>query len=236
MKLSKRLQQIESMVGSEYQHIWDCCCDHGYLGAALLSRPVKSMVHFVDIVPKLMLELEENLQRFFPKNPHEESSFSKDLSNRWQVHCHDVAALPLQEYPGKHLIIIAGVGGDLMMTFIAALHENHPSLDFDLLLCPIHHQYHLRQQLQQLNFSLNAEYLIEDNQRIYEVLFVSNESNDLAPVSTTGESIWQPDNQKQADVAQRYLDKTLVHYQKMQRNNKNDVQNIVDAYKLITIK
>lgn len=55
------------MVTSEYTHIWDCCCDHGLLGAALLSRQAGSYIHFVDIVPELMSELKNKLQRFHPK-------------------------------------------------------------------------------------------------------------------------------------------------------------------------
>ncbi|QSA20815.1 SAM-dependent methyltransferase, partial [Vibrio furnissii] len=38
MKLSKRLQTIEKLVTQHYDHIWDCCCDHGFLGMTLLQR------------------------------------------------------------------------------------------------------------------------------------------------------------------------------------------------------
>jgi len=50
------------MVTSQYEHIWDCCCDHGLLGYALLSRlnamNIPCNIHFIDIVPPLMAELE----------------------------------------------------------------------------------------------------------------------------------------------------------------------------------
>lgn len=64
LKLNKRLKQIEQMVTSDYTHIWDCCCDHGFLGAALLSRQAAMNIHFVDIVPELMDKLEKNCTNF----------------------------------------------------------------------------------------------------------------------------------------------------------------------------
>lgn len=106
------------MVTSGYAHVWDCCCDHGFLGAALLSRQVSSTIHFVDIVPELMAELNGKLDRFYS-------------SSAWETHCLDVAKLPLEQYEGKPLIIIAGVGGDLMIKFIDAINQKHSGLDMD---------------------------------------------------------------------------------------------------------
>ena len=114
LKLSKRLQQIEKMATQQYEHIWDCCCDHGLLGFALLSSQTDSTIHFVDIVPELMAEVENKLERFCPSLP-------------WKAHCLDVAKLPLTQYQGKHLVIIAGVGGDLMKQFIEAIYQQHKS-------------------------------------------------------------------------------------------------------------
>ncbi|WP_198595364.1 SAM-dependent methyltransferase, partial [Vibrio lentus] len=50
MKLSNRLQTLHSLVSNDYQHIWDCCCDHGFLGVQLLSDNKAPLIHFVDIV------------------------------------------------------------------------------------------------------------------------------------------------------------------------------------------
>ena len=65
LKLSKRLTHIDHMVTSDYTHIWDCCCDHGFLGASLLSRQAAPNIHFVDIVPELMTKIESKLQQFY---------------------------------------------------------------------------------------------------------------------------------------------------------------------------
>ena len=265
LKLGNRLQQIEKMVTTQqYGHIWDCCCDHGLLGCALLNRQASNIVsdiHFVDIVPKLMAELESKLQRFY-------SSSSNEVSiKNWQTHCLDVAKLPLEKYEGKHLVIIAGVGGDLMIKFIEAIYRQHKSLTIDFLLCPVHHQFSLRRKLIELHFSLKDEVLVEENKRFYEVLLVSSnsaaDSSVNSKVSPVGDKIWQSDltihsgvnsvkhSQSQAEIADKYLNKTLNHYQRMQKglqqsnkqdnqqaktNNANvDVQHIIDAYSAVTL-
>ncbi len=230
MKLSNRLQQIDKMVTAQYDHIWDCCCDHGLLGFSLLSRLTNSKLHFVDIVPKLMLKVADKLECFFPNSP-------------WQTHCIDVAKLPLTRYQGQHLIIIAGVGGDLMMQFIEAINQQHKNLNIDFLLCPVHHQFALRQKLIALDFSLKDEVLIAENRRFYEILLVSSNSAENSEITTIGDKIWQPTSQHQREIVHQYLHKTLHHYQRTlkgikqdtrqnQRQDKIDkVQDIIDAYR-----
>ena len=56
------------MVKDDYYHIWDCCCDHGFLGASLLSNQKAKNIHFVDIVPELMSDIENKLQQFYSKS------------------------------------------------------------------------------------------------------------------------------------------------------------------------
>lgn len=163
MKLGKRLTQLVQQVKRDYDHIWDCCCDHGLLGAALLKQHPSSTVHFVDIVPSLIDKVTLDLIRYFPATTD---------SPRWRTYCLDVRDLPLEANAGSHLVIIAGVGGDLMTEFIAELAKRHPSMTFDLLLCPVHHTYTLREQLIALNAELKSERLVEENQRIYELLHV----------------------------------------------------------------
>jgi tRNA (adenine22-N1)-methyltransferase len=227
LKLSKRLKQIESMVTSDYTHIWDCCCDHGLLGSALLSRLAAPYIHFVDIVPDLMNELENKLQRFYPNSP-----------SKWQIHCLDVEALPIEQDEGKNLVIIAGVGGDLTTQFVNAIHQNHSTKNIDFLLCPVHHQFTLRQQLIQLDFSLKNEVLVEESQRFYEILLVSspaNKDDKKSKISPVGDLIWQTNTAEQSEVTVNYLNKTLNHFQRMQRSNNADIQHIIDAYRSVTI-
>lgn len=214
---------IEKMVTSAYDHIWDCCCDHGLLGAALLSRQAAENIHFVDIVPQLITELETKLHRFHS-------------SSIWETHCLDVAKLPLEQYQGKHLVIIAGIGGDLMIQFIEAINHQHNNLNIDYLLCPVHHQYSLRQKLIELDFGLKDEVLVEEKHRFYEVIFVSSTREDKLKISPVGEGIWQSGSAKQSEMTEQYLTKTLKHYQRIQQGKTNDVQHIIDAYRAISFK
>lgn len=217
MKLSNRLQQIEKMVTSQYNHIWDCCCDHGLLGCALLSRLDATNIHFIDIVPELMTELENKLHRFY-------------ASSTWETHCLDVSKLPLAQYEGKHLIIIAGIGGDLMIEFIENIYKKHKSVNIDFLLCPVHHQFSLRQKLIELDFGLKHEVLVEDNQRFYEIILVSSTSEEHSKINPVGDKIWQSESKKQTIIIDKYLSKTINHYQRIQQGKTNDVQHIIDAY------
>ena len=232
MKLGKRLQHIESMVTAGYDHIWDCCCDHGLLGAALLARQAAPHIHFVDRVPELMRELESKLQHFYPEHSRPESNA------QWQVHCMDVTALPLQEFSGKHLVIIAGVGGDLMTELVKAIYQKNTAADIDFLLCPVHHQFTLRQQLIEFDFSLKAECLIAENHRFYEILLVSTTKsmgNSHTSINAVGGLIWKCGTPEQSKIAAAYLKQTLEHYKRTQLSRKNDVQHIVDAYSMVTL-
>jgi tRNA (adenine22-N1)-methyltransferase len=161
--------------------------------------------------------------------------FHLESTSRWNTHCLDVAQLPLQQYEGKHLIIIAGVGGELMTQFVRDIHNQHPDLDIDFLLCPVYQQYALRQQLIDFNFSVMQEKVVEDNQRYYEILYVSRTPCQANPVSPVGQQMWQESSEEQQRVLTGYRDKTLNHYQRIQSGGKENVQHIVDAYLAIAI-
>ena len=232
MKLSKRLQQIADLVSPEYNHIWDCCCDHGLLGTALLARGAAEHIHFVDIRPPLVSAVAARLQRFQPQEP------LSSHPHTWHTHCMDVAALPLDRYQGRQLIIIAGVGGDLTTRFVQALHEAHSSVALDFLLCPVHQEFTLRQQLIASGFGLKAERLMRDNGRFYEILLVSSRPHAAAEfqtISPAGSDIWHANTPEQAVIAQEYLAKTLRHYQKIQYGKRDDVRHILNTYRRVCI-
>lgn len=216
------------MVADDYDHIWDCCCDHGFLGAALLTRHAAPNIHFVDIVPELMQNVATRLEQFFSNS-----------ASTWHTHCLDVAALPLETYSGRHLVIIAGVGGDLMTRFINALQVQYSHLDIDFLICPVYQQYAVRKQLNMLNLSLLDEVLIEDNQRFYEVILLSShpvasfESSEQ--ISLVGKRIWDASTPQQEKIAQQYLTKTLQHYQRMLLSQSEIIQPIIKAYQSVCI-
>ncbi|MBS0045062.1 tRNA (adenine(22)-N(1))-methyltransferase TrmK [Shewanella sp. M16] len=242
MKISQRLQQINSMITGHYDHIWDCCCDHGLLGMLLLKRNVARQVHFVDCVPSLMQALELRLQRFFPAdisglNPHLDPNLNPDIDpnlsrhSQWQVHCLDVATLPLEQTSDKdkQLIIIAGVGGELLVELVRAILAQHPLRHLEFILCPVHHNYYVRQSLSALGLGLKSEHLLEENQRFYEILHVSTIAapNGL-PITATGSLMWQTLDEANLPRAHRYLSQVIGHYQRMPAHKQTP--EIIHAY------
>lgn len=217
VKLGKRLADIEAMVGDEYDHIWDCCCDHGLLGLLLLEKRKAPHVHFVDIVPDLLQTLEQKLKKYYQGD------------DSWYVHCIDVALLPIQQYQqAKHLVIIAGIGGQLLVELLAKLLPLTASLNIEFIISPVHHNYQLRSFLRKQNCGLLAEQLVEEKQRFYEVLHISSQAG--TQVSPVGDVMWDFTNSKH----QAYLEKTINHYSRIAKNPNMDVSEIIKAYQDLT--
>lgn len=219
MKLSSRLSAIDSMINQPYDVIWDCCCDHGLLGMALLKRGAAKQINFVDIVPALMTELEDTLIRFS----------DQQAACQWLVLCQDVATIELSP-AAKQVVIIAGVGGELLLKLVQQILANQPTqlhAQLSFILCPVHHTYALRQGLQALGLGLIAEQLVQENQRFYEVMQVSVQSPQ--PLSSTGVEIWQHPQ------AQRYLQQLLAHYTRMLNKDRGYFQQVLNDYQKILI-
>jgi tRNA (adenine22-N1)-methyltransferase len=211
------------MAEGNYDHVWDCCCDHGYLGAHLLSLSTQSTIHFVDIVPSLMFELEQKLHKHMAQ-----------YANQWQVHCLDIATLPLQQYPGRHLIIIAGIGGELMQQLLLPILNQSDLSATDLLLCPVNNAFQVRTTCCDHGLSLIDERLIVENGRYYELLKV-HQQPDGKPLSLVGDKIWQVENTQQEQVAQHYLNKTLRHYTNLIKSDPNTGNAMISAYQNVRI-
>jgi len=205
-----------------WDQIWDCCCDHGHLGMTLLNKQPNSTVHFVDIVPSITQALTKQLERFFSDS---------DQRKTWQVHCIDVAALPLADFATnqRHLVIIAGVGGVQSIEMVQQLLARHGDHQLDFLLCPLRHQFKLRRALQTMKLGLINECLIQENKRFYEIIHVSTASNQ--PIAAAGSKIWQ----RAGKLEQAYLTQTLHHYQRMLNNAEQDVSQIIAAYQQVKL-
>ncbi len=205
------------MVRERYSHIWDCCCDHGFLGQLLLDGGRADCVHFVDVVPALMTKLETRLQQYY-------------ADQNWQVHCMDVADLPLEKHAKNkqpQLIIIAGVGGDLLIELVSAIRQAHPHLPLEFLLCPVYHNYKVRQALAGLSLGMVSECLLKEKQHYYEIMHVA--VNAGQPISLVGDSMWDFSD----DMHMAYLQQTLDHYQRMASNPRQDVSDALQAYKVL---
>ena len=163
-QLGIRLGEIAKLITNhqQYDHIWDCCCDHGYLGTYLLSHFSKQTKHkvqinFVDQVTHITEQLEDKLKQ---------SCFS-----HYKVHTLNAKHL---EFPkGKiHCIIIAGVTTTGTLKILDTLLSRHPRQNLDFILCPTRGQYFLRQYLIKQKAHLIEEKHILENGRHYELLHV----------------------------------------------------------------
>ncbi|WP_432470858.1 tRNA (adenine(22)-N(1))-methyltransferase [Amphritea sp. HPY] len=228
MKQSQRLQQIDRMVTRHYNHIFDCCCDHGFLGQALLQRNIADTVHFVDVVEPIMAELQDQLERLYG------TGYPR---NSWQVQCQDVAALSLPK-DGSTLVIIAGVGGDLLIDLVTALVSAHPDRSLEFILCPVYHNYKVRQALRELSLSLIDEQLVHENRQSYEVLHLASSATDIEaePISPVGKRMWDLSKTEH----QQYLDRTIAHYERMSQRRESAVgstsaEDIVAQYKALRL-
>jgi tRNA (adenine22-N1)-methyltransferase len=224
MALSQRLKQIDRMVTQRYNHIWDCCCDHGYLGLELLSRGSADTLHFVDVVPELMIDLKKRLSV--------RPAFKQEYKH-WQVHCIDVTQLPIGEAlkNDTHLIVIAGVGGELMIKLVGALLRNNPESTLEFLLCPVYHQYKLRQALINWNMQLQAEHLLRDKGRFYEVLHVTTDAEVACSIGPVGSLMWDFNRSAHRDYQSRMLD----HFDRMAKSAQidTDAMQAANLYRML---
>ncbi len=218
MALSKRLSAIVEVVDSSYDEIWDCCCDHGLLGIELLRLNKAEKIHFVDIVPELMQTLNNKLERFA----------TGAQRGRWQVHCQDVAMIT-PDPKKRHLVIIAGVGGELLVQFLAKIISHHPDSHIDFIVCPVHHSYQLRSYLQTLKLGLVSEQLVCENKRFYEVIVMSLSSS--KQISRVGREMWQ----RAGKEHQTYLKQLCAHYQRMLNHDAASYQPVFDEYTALII-
>ena len=226
MKIPQRLKHIDAMITRDYDHIWDCCCDHGLLGLMILERETSKMVHFVDVVESILIDLREKLEKYFPL----QSSRSK-----WLIHHQDLNFLRLLNQDDcqlsnrteeTHLVIIAGVGGEQLIEFLDSIIHSHRDLYLEFILCPVHHNFKVRSRLIDLGLYCINECLIEENNRYYEILHVCTKNKKssvdsvfsgekktvgFSPVSPAGDAMWDLNNVHH----KYYLLRTIQHYQRV---------------------
>ena len=219
MKISHRLQKIDRFIVNHYQHIWDCCCDHGLLGINLLKRYAAKKIHFVDIVEKLIRDLDKQLKQDFSDNT------SKD---RWKTYCLDAAEIPIQTRE-SNLIIISGVGGDLLIDLVQSIRSAHKNQKLDFLLCPVYHNYKVRQALTKMGFGLINESLVKENKQFYEIIHISTQSK--IPISLVGSLMWDFSRLSHKE----YLKQTIAHYQRKLKSSTTNANKIVLDYKKLQL-
>jgi len=193
-KLGPRLSSIYDLIiqmqqKKPYLYIWDCCCDHGYLGIKILANKLCEKVVFVDQLPHLIEQLNNKLAPF-------------DIG-RHELITANAGNLNFNANT-RNLVILAGVGGDTSVDIVQSIIKNHPSGLIDFIFCPSSSKQTLRKYLAQNKFGLLDEKLVYDNKRYYEILFVkrtSEESDESKVLLNCG--LWEDENPDH----QRYLNK-----------------------------
>lgn len=201
-----------------YHSLWDCCCDHGYLGIKLLHKGLCQHLHFNDQVPHLIEDLLERLSRY-PSNA---------LRPTYSAAAMDAGQLKLDK---KHnnLLILAGIGGEHMVNILDPLLNNHQHQKIDFLFCPATTQFNLREFLAKNNFGLIFESLVTERNRDYEVIHARyNGAVSIGTKKVTHTGVfWKADNA----IHLRYLRKLIDHYQRStQGDEKIEAQRVLSFY------
>lgn len=194
--LSPRLNAIYELIESLQQHspyprIWDCCCDHGYLGIKILASKLCEKIIFVDQLPHLIDQLSHKLSAF-------DGSYELKTADAG-----DLSFNLLQ----RHLVILAGIGGDTSVEILESIENRHPDVQIDYIFCPSTSQKALRKYLVNNNFHQAYEGLVCDNKRYYEIIYVNGKvvEKEQTRVSLSC-TLWNKNNPDH----QRYLKKINV--------------------------
>ncbi|MDN3638735.1 tRNA (adenine(22)-N(1))-methyltransferase TrmK [Simiduia curdlanivorans] len=202
VRLKPRLKRLFDLIQTHaelYDTVWDCCCDHGYLGVKLLRKQVVPRVEFVDCVAHLMTDLRSRLGEF--------------NTQHYGVTCADAGSIALDS-SHRHLVVLAGIGGELAASIIGNIIGRYQAQRIDFLLCPNTAQYQLREFLIANNFKLLEESFIKEKRWNYEILHVSYQNPAAqTAISAIGQH-WQAKNQDH----HAYLAKMAKHYSDQAKN------------------
>ncbi len=218
-KLNARLAAIFNLIPEGYDVIWDCCCDHGYLGMHILQAKPYTTVHFVDQVASITDALQKKLQVYGAVN--------------YAVITDSAANLKLDKNK-KHLIILAGISGNTAIHIMQGLHALNPQTSIDYLLSPNYQILEVREYLAQRNVALLHEELVFVNGQTYEVIYVSGAKNPQhqESITLTG-NMWEMDNPQHG----AYLEKLIFHYRnKYKHENDYDKNLILEAYEQLKLR
>jgi tRNA (adenine22-N1)-methyltransferase len=212
-KLNARLTAIFNTIPEGYDAIWDCCCDHGYLGMFILQAKLCRTVYFVDQVASITDALQKKLHSYGAVN--------------YAVITDSAANLKLDD-DKKHLIILAGISGNTAIHIMQGLQALNPHSRIGYILSPNYQILAVREYLAGNNFCLIHEELVFENGQNYEVIYVSGaETGEQKIAVTLTGNMWDMHNAQH----QQYLDKLIVNYKnKILKNPENNKEDMLDRY------
>lgn len=188
-KLGKRLKALYDLVDCEDMIFYDLCCDHGHLGinVYLEKKPIKVILN--DQVQSICENLENTLG-------------SHITNGGISVFCKSATQIKL-DIEKRKFLVVAGVGGDLVIKILENLIPQLNSDDF-ILVSPHSKIHKVRSFLIKNKFTSIGEKLIEENNKFYEMLIV--QKNDLkSNISTIGDQIWLDDYSKSHTCLSEYI-------------------------------
>jgi tRNA (adenine22-N1)-methyltransferase len=220
LMIGARLQTIADIVlakqaSKHYDAVWDCCCDHGYLGMYLLNEKLAAKLYFVDQVPHITQQLSPKLAAY--------------TDDQYAVYCADVTQLELNPNQ-RHLLILAGISAKNIIGIMEGIQKRYPQGQFDFILCPTNAIYNLRSYLHQRknDISLVSECFITEKKRHYEIMHISTQSLGQ-PVSLTGTQ-WQQEN----TIHREYLHKLIQHFERESQDvERSRAKALLQNYKTI---
>ena len=154
--MSLRLKSIAELFDqNHYSQFVDTCCDHGHLGLYISKRFRGAKFTFVDVVPSIIKNLENDFR----------------FSN-FELMCMSAEKIKLLDKPT--LILIAGIGGELASKIIKGICEGNPaSSKYDFIVSPNNKSYLVRQELSNKKFKSIEERIVTDNGISYEIIYSS---------------------------------------------------------------
>lgn len=205
-RLSLRLQHLYqwALALNMCSDIWDLCCDHGRLGLHLHQHPAlkNSHLHLIDNVPAIINGLS--------------AKYARRIDHRLNIRCIDAGQIALPPH-GHQLLIIAGVGGETIVSIMQAITRTlinngglHQDQQLHYLLSPNLNTFELRQYLRSAPFELVAEEFVSDKGWHHEHLHLRyhNQLGNYPCSSPIGEGLW-------ADLTpnkKAYLARYIKHY------------------------
>lgn len=165
---------------SPYSRIWDCCCDHGYLGIKILSHNLCEKLIFVDQLPHIIEQLTVKIAPF--------------CTGKHELITADAGDLVFDSH-NRHLVILAGVGGECIIDIVEKIESKHPQVQIDYIFCPSSRHNVLRQYLSSQHMGLLSESIVCEKKRCYEIIYVQGKTEvaSLPPVALVNE-LWDTQN------------------------------------------